>query len=39
VAQYEVTYENPANSKTTQLSIGTTRSGTRVLAPRWTSGR
>jgi hypothetical protein len=39
VAQYEVTYENPADSKTTQLSVATTRVGARVLAPRWTSGR
>ena len=39
VAQYEVTYESPANAKTTQLSIGSTRPGARVLAPRWTAGK
>jgi VWFA-related protein len=39
VAQYEVTYEAPANSKTTQLSVSTTRPGARILAPRWTSGK
>lgn len=39
VAQYEVTYESPADSKATQLSVGSTRSGARVLAPRWTAGK
>lgn len=39
VAQYEITYEAPADAKTTQLSVSSTRPGTRVLAPRWTAGR
>ena len=39
VAQYQVTYENPANSRTTQLSVASTRPGSRILAPRWTPGK